>query len=845
MMKSKSRQNVVGRLVPIVKVPFLLPLLAAVAGIVVDRLLSFSMLHWFTGSIAFSALAWAGILFDKRKANIVFLSMATVCIFASWHHRCWSMFPIDEVAFVASDDPTADDIPICVEVIARSQPQIVRAVDDPFSTVPSSDRTVFSAEVQQIRSGRQWRPASGLTRITVLGHLTNVGVGDRIRLFGAIRQISGPMNPGERDFQKFARADRRLCQIHTIYPDCVTMLAKKTSGPKLQIVRTHFSATLAKFLNPRNQALISALLLGIRDGLPESTKEAFFRTGTMHLLAISGLHIGILAWAFFFFARRDILPYRFVLLFAMLAMLLYALLAESRPPVLRATILVQVVCLSWLARRRMNAFNSLALAGLILLALNPAEIFRIGTQLSFLAVFSLCVLARVFVPTIVEDPLDRLINRTRPIHLKILHRFRRKLAALVIASLVVWLVTLPLSMYYFHLVTPLAVFLNVILLPLVAACLMSALGLILAADLFIPLATVLAGACNLCSDLLQSTVNVALQLPISHFWVPGPHLFWLLLFYAAAAVCCFAKWRPNRRWTFLLIGFWHLLPLVVDMAESRTSDESVECTFVCVGHGTAALIELPGNKHMLYDCGHLGKAKTGVEAVSAVLWSRGVRHLDAIVISHADADHYNALPGIIDRFSIGTIYVGEQMFNQSSAQLDILQSTIKANRIPLKTVTQDIMFSLEHAEAGLSIIHPPAGSDFGSDNANSLVMLAEFQDKRLLLSGDLEKDGLESMTMLPALRCDVLMAPHHGSPNSFPRRMLDWTNPSYVVISADNNKYPIQESRYGETGATLFHTGVHGAVTVRMTSDEVLMSCFRYPEKSTNQAVSSQTRQAE
>ena len=188
--------------------------------------------------------------------------------------------------------------------------------------------------------------------------------------------------------------------------------------------------------------------------------------------------------------------------------------------------------------------------------------------------------------------------------------------------------------------------------------------------------------------------------------------------------------------------------LVASMANHHRQGR-LDCTFVAVGHGTCVVLELPDGQTMLYDAGQLGSPSAGARSISSFLWSRGITHLDAVVISHADIDHYNALPELLRRFSVGVVYVSPVMFKDESLATQTLQSAIHDAGVPLREIR-----SGDRLRVGggclIDVLHPPHRGVLGSDNANSIVLAIEFDGHRLLLPGDLESPG--STTCWPSLR---------------------------------------------------------------------------------------------
>jgi competence protein ComEC len=349
-------------------------------------------------------------------------------------------------------------------------------------------------------------------------------------------------------------------------------------------------------------------------------------------------------------------------------------------------------------------------------------------------------------------------------------RAARSLAAraghLAIVSLAVWVVVSPLVMARFHLLSPAAIVLG----PLVALPVTLAMAsgfAVLALGAVVP---VLAAPCGWVCDCSLATVALltewARHWPASHFWVAGPSDWWLVGWYAGLALVAAGFVRLPRRWCLALLAGWCALGLTASWA-GAAGHRRLDCTFVSVGHGSAVVMRLPNGQTLLYDAGCMGSPVFGERAISAVLWSHGIRHLDAVVLSHADADHYNALPGLLKKFSAAVVCVTPLMFDRQTAALTALHDSIVAAGVPLAVIASgDRLQSAD--DCSIEVLHPPRRGLVGSDNANSIVLAIEFQSRRLLFTGDLESPGLDDVLAEEPYDCDLLMAPHHGSRFSDP-----------------------------------------------------------------------------
>ena len=600
----------------------------------------------------------------------------------------------------------------------------------------------------------------------------------------------------------------------------------RTGGPGRRHPGLPVCRPLDRFVSPERGDLAGALLLGARDRLDDSRVERFFHTGTIHLLAISGLHVGILAWAFFFFARqqRSREP---ILIGLMLLTLLYCLLTGVRPPVLRATVLIIVVCVGLIVRRRVLAWNALAAAALVLLILCPAALFSSGAQLSFIAVATLIWLG-LNLQDGTTQPVDRLIATSRPWHERMVVTVWLRTRQLAVVSLSIWLVTSPLVMNRFHVMSPIALVLNVVLMVPVTLGLLSGFLVLLSGSWFEPLARMSGVVCDRCLWFFESLVDWAHGIPGGWFWVAGPGTIWCGVFYIVlAGIVLVPRLKPTRSWAIALVMMWIAAPVPGGLVrQAMSGDETLRCTFLSVGHGTCVVLELPDNRVLIYDCGRMGTPRAGVEIVSGFLWHRGISHVDGMIISHADADHYNIAPGLAERISIGEILVTPFMFDSDAPGVVVLRERLELAGVPCRPVWANDV--IRCGDVALRILHPTSTRMDGSDNANSILVEIEFQGRKILLPGDLESPGLEAVMAEESRDVDVLMAPHHGSPRSFPQLFADWCTPEWVIISAGKDHLPEANDYdvFSSLGANVMRTAEVGAVTVTVQNGDLHVDTF-------------------
>jgi competence protein ComEC len=805
--------------------PLVIVVLAAAVGIGADRQGAIPL--WACFSTAFAAVAAWFALWRRRRPRRAALALllAVAGTAAAWHHCRWYLFARDDLGHFARAQPQ----PVCLEALALRAARAVPAPRNPspMRTFNVGDRTRLLLEVVGIRDGKLWRPAAGRVELWVAGIVDHVRAGDRLRVFALLDTPSRAMNAGEFDFAEYLRGDRQLCHLNTEHPECVTLLGGGSSwSPRRLIdnVRLDGRRSLARYLDPRRSSLAAAVLLGAREQLDPEQSEAFMETGTVHLLVVAGLHVGILVAALWLLLRHLPLPRAWAATLVALVVAFYMLLTDAEPPVVRATVLVLSVCLALAVGRRTLTFNVLAAAALVVLAINPADLFHVGAQLSFLSVAGLAWFAQRPAQEQRQPALSREIEASRSWPARWLRRVARWLWRPASVGLVLWPLTLPLVMARFHLLTPIAPLVNALVwIPMVVA-MTGGLALLLLGR--IPLVGPLCGlVSNAAFRSIDALVDTARGFWGGHFWVPGPDNWWLVGFYGGlallAAVPCL---RPPRRWCVALLALWIAVGFAA--AQIKRPRGELRCAILSVGHGSAVVLELPSGRTMLYDAGELTSPAAAAKTVAGYLWARGHTHVDAIVLSHADVDHCNALPDLLERFSVGVVYVSPVMFEESTPALDALRQAIQQARVPIR-----VLRAGDRLDGGpgctLEVLHPARNGLLSTTNANSLVLAAQYAGRRIVLPGDLESPGLDDLLAEEPYHCDVLMAPHHGSRRGNATGLVGWTTPEWIVISGSHGRdYPEVEETYHAIGRKFYHTADAGAVTVTIRGGQVALETF-------------------
>ena len=791
---------------------------------------------WWTAAVA-SLAAWGvATWWGRPRAAMAAIAVAIAACGAAWADARYDLFRRDELAWQLGESPAPIAIRGRIEQAFRELP----AGGDPrrAAAIGPSSECVVSVEAHRV--GSRWQPASGRATVIVDGRPPPLGVGDRVRILGRGLRPSAALNPGEFDFRARARANRCLSIVRVSSARGMRLLERASPlavSRWIEGLRARGLATLDEHLSPARAPLASALLLGSRESLPRDEADDFLATGTVHILSISGLHVGLLSLALFKLLRLAVVPRGWALVVIAAVTGGYMLLVRAETPVLRATLLVWLSCLAAAAGRKSPAINGLAVAAIVVLALRPADVLGAGAQLSFLSTAVLVGIAAALPSRqSPDDPIDRLIERSRSPFERLVRSAAWQCWAGFAAGAAVWIVTTPLVAARFHVVSPVGLIVNVLVAPLVALAMAWGFLCLVTSAVSDTLASICGAACDGMLACISAVVHWSARVPGGHWWVAGPPDWWVAGWYAtlAASLLWFhpnALRRP-RTWA-AVAGAWMAVGLAVDGlgAAVAARPAGLRGVVAAMGHGCGIVFTTPTRKTLVFDAGRLGAPAAASRSLAAVLWSERTRRIDYLVISHADVDHFNAVPDLLDRFVVGEVVATEPLLASAAPAARELVAAFRDRRIPMRIVQAGDSFAVD-PQCRVRVLHPAAGAAAAigdTDNESSLVMAVEAAGRRWLLTGDLEGRAAERFIAADPDGCDVLVAPHHGSITSLPPDLAAATQPSVVLVSgAEGRSWPLVREAYAAAarGADILQTGRAGAIAVE--ADAATLSVRRF-----------------
>lgn len=564
---------------------------------------------------------------------------------------------------------------------------------------------------------------------------------------------------------------------------------------------------LLRRLFPRHGPLAEALLLGRRERVDPAVRDRFTRSGLVHLLAISGSHVGLLAGIALLLGALLRLPRERVAWLTLFSVALYLAMIGAPASAVRSGIMLGLGLLATVLQRPSAYLPVVAAAALAITAVEPLVVLDVGFQLSFAGVMGILAGRRA----LLAGAPRRL--RTAPVAWRIAEATGMSAAA--------FLATAPITAHHFGQVAPVAVLANLPAIPLMAMALAGVVGSVLLAPLAFPLARLVADGAGAALDALDRVAALASGVPFGHVSVARPPWgVWLVgAFGLLLALRMAARLRPAVR-VMTAVGAAASFLLLAGGAAAVSGGE-LEVHFIDVGQGDAVALRTPAGRWILVDAGPRGRGfDAGERRVLPFLRAHGARRLEALVLTHPDLDHIGGAPAVLRGMPVGRV-VEPGLAVGKADYLDVLRE-VEARGIPWHAARAGRVLELDGVR--MEFFWPEGRSLDGPAEANQISAVAHvrFRDFSLLLTGDA---GAEVERLLAArhgetLRAAVLKAGHHGSGTSTSAELLRAVRPELVVISAGRrNRYghPAPEvlGRLRSSGIGIARTDREGTVTLR------------------------------
>jgi ComEC/Rec2-related protein len=608
--------------------------------------------------------------------------------------------------------------------------------------------------------------------------------GDELKLFGTAEPIAPPRNPGEFDMRAYlTRYDiRRMLFVR--YPEDGTLIRHGSGNPVLraaQTSRTWMQNALCRGLDdaPEAKSFISGIVLGIRHETPEDIEEPFQQTGTIHLFAVAGLHVGIVAALLWVLAAIARLPRKRAAAFIIPSLFFYAAVTGLHIPALRAAVMASILVGSYFFERRVFLPNSLAAAAFFILCWNTNELFSTGFQLSFAVVGAIVLFAdpffRFFQRRAAPDPfLPRSLVRGPR---RWMHATYEWLCGGASVSLAAWIGSLPLILWCFHLVTPISLLANLVVVPIAFFVLAVALLSLMTTPLLPWVALVFNNANWTLATLVISIVHLFAQIPGGHFYVGQP------------------DWGGR----------------------------SAKMTVLDLGAGAAVHVRANGHDWLI-DC---GSERSYDRVVREYLHWAGVNRLTGLVLTHGDSQHLGGVTQLLSDFPrVRVIDNPAPDRSLIHRRLPRIVSGLEGRgRKPDELAAGD-NFHLSR-EAIAHVLFPPRGFAGATADDQALAIRLSIAPSTfvLFMSDNGEETERALLSNGSKLQSDILVKGQHSSGSSGSASFLDDVRPRLII--ATSREFPDHERISDEwaeqlrgRGIKLFRQDETGAVELSFTGDE-------------------------
>ncbi len=806
----------------LLKRPFFLPAVPYIIGLSVEKYFHFRIsLYYFLLAVVSSLILL--LRRDKAAASVVLFSVSFVFL---------GLWQTDR--FLDPQIPAED-----LSRIADGRKVILEGKIYRFPERSLSGERLYVKVERVFKDGRP-EVVSGKMLLTIGDNPGDYSFGERVRFRAKIKRPRNFGNPGGFDYEGYLYSQGIYVTGFASDSGWVTPVRYINTADTRGYggLRSTFFSYIGALRSKANsfierntedetvKGILKALVLGDKGEVAKKTRDVFIKTGTAHLLAISGLHIGIIAFISYMMILGLLKSSEYLMLYlnikrtatfmSIIPVTLYAFMAGFSIPTQRALVFVIVFFVAIVIDRERDNYNILAFAAFVILLFKPLSLFQPSFQLSFAAVASILL----FIP-ILETGTRVLDTGSGRFFYPVFMRFIFWIKNMFLVSLITLAALAPLLLYHFHRFSFAGLFTNIFTIPIIGFI---ALPLLLSSVFlsFISLSPALPmlKLASLVLGCIFRFLSILSRPSWMSIYLSTPSLFNIVFYYLCLISFCFFKTKSGKGFRAasvfsLTLAVYLVLPFSF---LSSPYKDALRVTFISVGQGDSALVEFPGNKNMLIDGGgsYSDEFDVGERIIAPVLWKKQIRRVDYVVLSHPQADHFKGLKFIIDNFSVKRFWWNGD--TSDSPEFTELMEGMERNGVK-KTVVNSSMPPVTINGVRLKILNPPKRPALDTNN-RSMVLRLNFGRVSLLFTGDIEREaeryligsGLE-------LSSDILKVPHHGSSTSSTLAFLKKIRPKLAVLSAgymNGFGFPHKAvvKRYKALNIPLLRTDRCGAISV-------------------------------
>ncbi|MCK5225685.1 MAG: DNA internalization-related competence protein ComEC/Rec2 [Planctomycetes bacterium] len=688
----------------------------------------------------------------------------------------------------------------------------------------------FYLKLGEIKTTTGWQRATGKIRVYISEPTLDLEVGDYIQADCWLGRFKKATNPGQFDVAEYlanrnifitasvkSRGNIELLEVHP----AGLFIRLKT---KLKQIATE---ALLDSSPPQESSygLLNALLLGNRGNIDSETYKSFQKTGLLHFISLSGMHLAIFVGIIWWLCKS------IGLLKPARAVIIFLLVVPPRAPTLRAAIIAFVFCVSLLFRRSSNSLNTLSLAAIILLLIQPTGLFTAGWQLSFTAVLGIILFTNRIHFFLYEKIANLSFGKTTKPFFRIAAKSGVYLLQLFSVGIAAWLAGAGILLYHFYTINPLTCLWTVIAFPFVAVILTVGYLKIVLSFLLPTVSLMLSFVAAALADWLIWLVKFISDLDISQILIGHVPIMLIVFYYCFIFFAGFIYFRNHRLKKVICIAACLLIIVfLTGLKWQRTHPKDLTITALDVGHGQAILVEFPGRTKILFDAGSLHRHNVGSKIISPFLDYKGIGKIDSKIISHGDVDHINAIPEVVENCKVDSIYANEGFLSELKENprntVKFLTDFLFQRGLGIQPLADG--FNL-YSNTDIKFLWPNKKflKDIAelSNNNKSLVSLIEFSGVKVLLCSDIEYFAQEKLFEIhPDLKADIVVVPHHGSAKTLSEDFITKLNAKILISSCGRGNYQKCLLTPGINKTKSFYTAGDGAISICINRDSRVKS---------------------
>lgn len=676
-------------------------------------------------------------------------------------------------------------------------------------------RSLARVKVTELSRGGNWEPVSGTVITSTSGQLPpSFFDGQPVEISGLLAPPRLPVAEGLFNYPAFLARQGIYHQLQAESAgDWRLLEGAKTGLPWSERFLTWGQQTLAQGLpdqaHDQPLRLLWAMTLGWRPALTNDVSEPFMLSGTMHIFAISGLHIALIAGILVSVLRVARLSRAWCGLVVIPLIWFYTGATGWQSSAVRSTVMMTIIIGGWALRRPSDLINSLMAAAFLILVCDPQQLFQASFQLSFFVVLSIAL----FLPPL-ETKFNRWLAHDPLLAAALIPWWRRWLDVLLhwlvkafATSLAAWLGALPLTAHYFHLFSPVTLLANLVVVPASTLALACNLGSLICGN-WLPVFTELFNHAGwACMWFMVWASVTATEIPGAYFHVPSPGVAGFIIYYGLL-IGTLSGWlfaKPRRAWSVAaVVGL-----ILAAIARWQLARDEVRLTVLPLNGAHAVWVDADGRRNdWLFDCGNTNS----VEFVTKpFLRAQGVNRLPSLLLRHGDLRYVGGVEPLHEDFGLRDVYTSPVRFRSPTYR-----------RI-LDDLDPQVPHRLVHRGDRLGawrVLHPEPDDKFSQADDAALVLLGEFHSTRVLLLSDLGRPGQETLMRREAdLRADIVVTGLPEQTEALSVTLLERIQPKVIIVA--DSEFPATKrasvtlrARLDRAPAKVFYTRTSGAVTL-------------------------------